>query len=65
MNEGNVIEMSGREAGRDELTEVIRMGARKLIAQGLEVEVSELLARFCGAHDEARSCGGGAQRLPA
>lgn len=52
MNEGNVIEMSGREAGRDELTELIRTGARKLIAQGLEVEVSELLARFSGAQDE-------------
>ncbi len=47
-----MIEMSGREAGRDELTELIRTGARKLIAQGLEVEVSELLARFSGAQDE-------------
>jgi len=52
MNEGNVIELSGRESGRDELTELIRTGARKLIAQGLEVEISELLARFCGAQDE-------------
>ncbi len=52
MNEGNVIEMSGREAGRDELTELIRTGARKLIAQALEVEVSELLGSFAGHLDE-------------
>ena len=52
MSEGNVIELSGRETGRDELTELIRTGARRLIAQGLEVEVSELLARFCGVQDE-------------
>ncbi|MFQ5757848.1 MAG: IS256 family transposase [Acidiferrobacterales bacterium] len=52
MSESNVIELSGREAGRDELTELIRTGARKLVAQALEVEVSELLESFAGQHDE-------------
>ena len=36
MNESNVIDLSGRDAGRDELTELMRAGARKLIAQALE-----------------------------
>jgi len=51
MSKSNVVELSGRE-GRDELTELIRSGARKLIAQALEAEVSELLSSFAGRRDE-------------
>lgn len=51
MSKSNVVELSGRE-GRDELTELIRLGARKLIAQALEAEVSELLSSFAGKSDE-------------
>ena len=50
MNKSNVVELSGRE-GRDELTELIRTGARKLIAQALEAEVLELLSSFSGERD--------------
>ncbi len=38
-------------ANQDELTEVIRAGARKLIAQALEAEVTDLLAAFGDQHD--------------
>lgn len=41
MNENNVIDLAGREAGRDELTELLRNGARMLIAQALEAELQD------------------------
>ena len=44
MSKHNVVALSGREKIRDELTELIRDGAHKLIAQGLELAVSELLS---------------------
>ena len=44
MSKHNVVELSGRENIRDELMELIRDGAHKLIAQGLELEVKELLS---------------------
>jgi transposase-like protein len=44
MKEHNVVAMSGRETVRDELTDLIRDGARKLIGEALEAEVSELLS---------------------
>ena len=46
MNKHNVVELSGRDTSRDELTELIRTGARKLIGEALEAEVSELLSEF-------------------
>lgn len=51
MGKHNVVELSGREAGRDELTELIRDGARKLIGEALEAEVGELLATLSGRRD--------------
>lgn len=51
MSKSNVVELTGRE-GRDELTELIRLGARKLIVQALEAEVCELLSSFAGQCDE-------------
>ena len=48
MSKHNVVALSGREKIRDELTELIRDGAHKLIAQGLELEVSELLSALSG-----------------
>lgn len=41
VNENNVIDLAGREAGRDELTELLRNGARMLIAQALEAELQD------------------------
>ena len=52
MNKHNVVELSGRDASRDELTELIRDGARKLIGEALEAEVSELLSEFSQRRDE-------------
>lgn len=43
MSESMKTEAGDRE-GRDTLTEVLRAGARKLIAQALEADLAELLA---------------------
>lgn len=53
MSKHNVVELSGRDGNRDELTELIREGARKLISSALECEVSELLSSLSGRRDEA------------
>lgn len=53
MKKHNVVAMSGRESVRDELTELIRQGARRLIAEGLEAEVGELLAALSARRDAA------------
>lgn len=45
-NEINVIDLAGREAGCDELDELLKNGARTLIAQALEAEVTAWLERF-------------------
>jgi putative transposase len=51
MSKHNVVEMSGRASVRDELTELIRTGARKLITEALESEVAELLTALSGRKD--------------
>ena len=53
MSKNNVVELAGREQIHDELTDLIRTGARKLITQGLELEVSELLSTLSARQDEA------------
>ncbi len=52
MKENNVIDLAGRETGRDALTELLRNGARTLIAQALEAELGELLEQFKDRQDE-------------
>lgn len=54
MNKNNVIELEGRVAGRDLLTELLRDGARQLLAQAVESEVQELLIM----HADRRTCAG-------
>lgn len=51
MKENNVIDLAGRETGRDALTELLRNGARTLIAQALEAELGDLLEQFKGRQD--------------
>ncbi len=51
MSKHTVVEMSGRDTSGDELTELIRDGARKLIGEALEAEVSELLSSLSGRRD--------------
>ena len=46
MSKHNVVELSRRGVSRDELTEPIRDGARKLVGEALESEPSELLSSF-------------------
>ena len=47
-----MIDLVGRETGRDALTELLRNGARTLIAQALEAELTEMLEQFKGHQDE-------------
>lgn len=57
MSKRNVVKLTGREKVCDQLTKLIRDGACKLIGQGLDIEVSELLSALCGRRDEAGRAG--------
>jgi len=46
MNERNVVEL--RAPARDALGELLKEGARQLLAQAIEAEVAELLAQYAG-----------------
>ncbi len=46
MNESNLIEFASREANADPLTELLRQGARQLIAQAVEAELATFLTGF-------------------
>lgn len=46
MSKNNVVEFAGRELISDPLTEVLRQGARDLIQQAVEAELSEFLEGF-------------------
>jgi len=48
MKENNVVEFAGREQFSDALTELLRTGARHLIQEAVEVELSEFLRQFAG-----------------
>ena len=52
MSKNNVIELSGREANADLLTELLRTGARQLIQQAVEAELQELLAGYADQRTE-------------
>ena len=55
MNHDNVLELKNpgvSSAVRDALTELLRDGARTLLAQAVEAEVAEYLARYQGERDE-------------
>ena len=45
MNKSNVVEFTGREGSGEPLTELLRVGARRLIQQAVETELQELLAQ--------------------
>jgi putative transposase len=46
MDKNNVIELERRVIGSDPLTELLKEGARKLLARAVESEVQDLLASF-------------------
>ena len=52
MNKDNVISFENRELFEDPLTDLIRSGARQLIALGVEAELDELMAKYDGQHTE-------------
>ena len=48
MKKDTVVDLAGRETAVDPLTEMLRVGARKLIQQAVEAELRELLERHSG-----------------
>jgi transposase-like protein len=54
MIKNNVIELERRAIGADPLTELLKEGARKLLAQAVESEVQDLLAKY---QDRRTQCG--------
>jgi len=54
MDKNNVIELERRVTGTDPLTELLKEGARKLLAQAVENEVQDLLASY---EDRRTQCG--------
>ena len=57
MSKNNVIEMAGREAGDDPLTELLRAGAERLIYQAVEAELETLLAEHTNRRTEDGKAG--------
>jgi len=56
MKENNVVAITGREQFSDALTELLRSGARQLIQEAVEAELSEFIGRFTGrALNDGRS----------
>ena len=52
MDKENVISFEKRDLFEDLLTDLIRNGARQLIALAVEAEVNELVAKYDGQHSE-------------
>ena len=50
MDKNNVISLENREHFEDPLTDLIRNGARQLIALAVEAEVNELMVKYDGQH---------------
>ena len=46
MSKNNVVEFGSPEVMTDQLTELLRQGARKLIQQAVEAELAEFLKEF-------------------
>jgi putative transposase len=46
MSKHNVVQFEGRDANSDVLTQLLQTGARQLLAQAIEAEVSEFLTQF-------------------
>lgn len=57
MSNRTVIDLAGREAVADPLTEFLRAGARQLIQQAIEVELQELLAQHADRQTKAGNAG--------
>ena len=64
MDQSNVVEFKNPAGIEDPVTEVLRQGARKLLAQAIEAEVEAFLKEHSGL-TVGRSPQGCSQRLPA
>ena len=53
MDKDNVISFENRELFEDPLTDLIRNGARQLIALAVETEVNELMAKYDDQHTKS------------
>ena len=58
---------SGHESGKGGssslIDEIVREGARRMLAEALQAEVDAYIAQFAAERDERRPPAGGAQRL--
>jgi len=57
MSKHNVIELAGREAGNDPLSELLRTGVERLIYQAVEAELETLLAEHADRRTEDGKAG--------
>ena len=57
MDKNNVIELERRVIGADPLTELLKEGARNLLAQAVESEVQDLLAQYQDCRTECGHAG--------
>lgn len=57
MSKSNVIELAGRDANRDPLTDMLRAGAQQLIQQAVEAELQDLLAQHAQSRTDAGTAG--------
>ena len=53
MSNDNVIEIESRDICHDAVTELVRSGARRILAQALKFEVEEFLAQYEGQYAES------------
>lgn len=54
MEKSTVVELGSAETGRDALSEVIRQGARRLLAEALEAEVESFLGEYQVEREQGR-----------
>ena len=52
MTENTVVPIRGKQSEADPLTEVLRQGARRLLAEAVEAEVQAFLAEYRHERDE-------------
>lgn len=57
MSKSNVVELAGREASTDPLTEMLRTGAQQLIQQAVEAELQDLLSQHAGVRTPQGTAG--------
>ena len=65
MSDANVVKLLQPGSFADPLTEVLRNGARALLAQAIEAEVAEFLAKACRSEDRYWPEPRGPARAPA